>query len=78
MILNLELTVIVLVDLDEFGNINKVKITDFGVCKINGPSACEERARLGTDLYMAPEVHSKGVCSVKADSKLYHIKYLQP
>jgi len=58
----------ILVDVDEKGDINKVKITDFGVCKMIVSGTCyNDQARVGTDLYMSPEVHCGGISSVKSD-----------
>lgn len=44
----------ILVDLDENDQPNKVKITDFGVCKILNDDK-HDQTRVGTELYMAPE-----------------------
>jgi len=55
----------ILVDMDEDGRINKVKITDFGVCKIMSDNNTDHI--VGTELFMAPEVHLNGQYSTKAD-----------
>ena len=57
----------ILVDMDEDGRINKVKITDFGVCKIMSDNNTDHI--VGTELFMAPEVHLNGQYSTKADGK---------
>jgi len=45
-----------------------VKIADFGVCKIVREGiAATMGLRVGTELYMAPEVHSQGVATFKSD-----------
>eukprot|EP01114_Cavostelium_apophysatum_P017628 TRINITY_DN5290_c0_g1_i1.p1 TRINITY_DN5290_c0_g1~~TRINITY_DN5290_c0_g1_i1.p1 ORF type:complete len:952 (+),score=258.97 TRINITY_DN5290_c0_g1_i1:288-3143(+) len=58
----------ILVDLDENDEVNKVKITDFGVCKILTNANKENQTRVGTELYMAPEQNDpKYHCSPMID-----------
>jgi serine/threonine protein kinase len=59
----------ILVDMDENGKVNKVKITDFGVCKKMNDRNTEDHTRVGTELYMSPEVHTSAQYTTKADSK---------
>ena len=58
----------ILVDLDETGKINKVKLTDFGVCKFIRKLP-EDMTRVGTELFLAPEVHTMTQYSVASDGK---------
>lgn len=59
----------ILIDMDECGKVNKVKITDFGVCKILSDKANQtNHTCVGTEIYMAPEVLGFSTLScVKAD-----------
>jgi len=57
----------ILVDMDENDHVNKVKITDFGVCKVISEESICSQTRVGTEIYMAPEVHANTQYTVKAD-----------
>jgi len=70
----------ILVDLDENDHVNKLKITDFGVCKIikkDCPIA-PTHTRVGTELYMSPELSDVQYgCSSKIDIWAFGIILLE-
>jgi len=57
----------ILVDLDENDQVNKVKITDFGVSKILTDNTNTDQTRVGTELYMAPEQSDPKLPSCRID-----------
>jgi serine/threonine protein kinase len=62
----------ILVDIDEQGKINKIKLTDFGVCKFIRKLA-DDNTRVGTELFLAPEVHSSTQYSVASDGNNFRV-----
>lgn len=49
---------------------NKVKITDFGVCKVLTKRE-NDQTRVGTELYMSPEAHINAEYTFAGDSKSF-------